>query len=530
MARYALGTVLIIGVVILWAIEIKLLQHIHNAACKPGIAAVELIAPLPLPPPPPPLAPCAPQWNKPFAIGFALKSLFALFLPIALLWRRTSYGTALPGSLRLTRHTVLCCGGLTLLVQGASVSWVASIPLTSASANSAIYQSSCALAYLFSLPLLKEETLSASKSMAVLLAIGGVFLVIFASRGGDAGDDADASQTAASAARADDTDAAGGDLLVFGSAAFYALKEVLYKRWLSGEDEGVQEVGEAWLASPRTVPAGRADFCANAAEGAPPRPQAVRLAHTSPGAVVPSASASASASCVAAAADHPASTHMASPTPIADAVLCVGLLGAWCCVTAPVWLALLHFTGIERVAVPPAETAVGYAVVACMMALYQILLFSCIAVTSPTFAAVGQLLVSPVSMLWDALSLHFVLPPIALVGTAAIALALVLVLAAPALDARLALACRGQGTRAGAVTAAAAGVATVAVATSDSNGACEEDGQGSRKGRTGERRRRSQRPTLLASGSLRSDEIEPIPPAAPLPDTAPAAGAGTPDG
>lgn len=172
--RSIAGGLAILGVVALWAVEVKLLKRINNDSCQllPPLPPASPIAPLP-PPPPPPLSPCSPPWHKPFFVGIGLKAAWVAFLPFVLLWRRTHSGAACPGSLRLTSRTVLCCGGLTLLVQGSSVSWVTSVPLTSASANSAIYQSSCALAYLFSLPLLPDEKLSASKATAVRLPLSG---------------------------------------------------------------------------------------------------------------------------------------------------------------------------------------------------------------------------------------------------------------------------------------------------------------------------------------------------------------------
>ena len=49
--------------------------------------------------------------------------------------------------------------------------------------------------------------------------------------------------------------------------------------------------------------------------------------------------------------------------------------------------------------------------------------------------AVGQLLVSPISIAWDAAELHYAMPPVALLGTVAIIAALCLVIGAPSVDA-----------------------------------------------------------------------------------------------
>ena len=74
-----------------------------------------------------------------------------------------------------------------------------------------------------------------------------------------------------------------------------------------------------------------------------------------------------------------------------------------------------------------------------------------------SFVAVGQLLVAPISMLWDGLQLHYAMPPKALVGTAGIICALALVISFWRLSA-VAIAitsskhgCQGQGLREGAL-------------------------------------------------------------------------------
>jgi drug/metabolite transporter (DMT)-like permease len=370
--RLVVGGLLTLGVVIIWACEVKVLQWVHsNNAC--------LDPPSPPAAPPPPAPPAAPpsgcqhlEWDKPFCVGIALKAIWILGLPLVLL-RRRLIDAHPAGSLPLSRRTIIACGGLTLLVQGASVTWVWSVPLTSASLNSAIYQSSCALAYVFSLPLLKEEYLSASKSLGVLLALGGVLLVVLSKK------------------REGSPDAvphAGlGEILVFASAAIYALKEVLYKRWMSPTP-------------PSSSADGSVQQAAAAAASSPPPP---------------------------------------SPTPVADAALCVSLIGTWCVLSAPIWLLLLHLSGIEPFEMPPWHLARGYLIVAFMMMVYQVQLFAAIAITSPTFVAVGQLLVAPISMLIDLIDpkTHYTLPPPALIGTCGIIGALALVIYARAGDAAM---------------------------------------------------------------------------------------------
>uniref|UniRef100_A0A6U7P2G0 EamA domain-containing protein n=1 Tax=Haptolina brevifila TaxID=156173 RepID=A0A6U7P2G0_9EUKA len=333
----AIGCVLVLGVVLLWACELKLLQHLAHQG----------------------------TWAKPFCQGFLLKSVWVLGMPVMLLVLRCRSGSpqvpAAAAPLQLTLRTVLACGVLTLLVQISSVTWITSIPLTSASANSAIYQSSCALVYVFSIPILREH-FSCAKVCAVLLAFAGVMTVITATSDGanDAGGGANVEGRAVF-----------GGMLVFASAATYALKEVMYKRLLS---------------------CGRS-----------------------------------------------------SPSPVIDAGLCVALIGAWTAVTSPLWLYILDASGVEAFELPPPPLRSGYMLVALFMGLYQVLLFAAIALTSPMFVAVGQLLVSPVSMLWDLIELHYRLPFVGVLGTVAIMVALLLVLLASDLDALLlSLCCRTE--------------------------------------------------------------------------------------
>ena len=68
------------------------------------------------------------------------------------------------------------------------------------------------------------------------------------------------------------------------------------------------------------------------------------------------------------------------------------------------------------------------------MMLYQVCLFAAIALTSPTLVAVGQLLVAPISMVWDGIALHYMMPPSALLGTVGIIAALALVIYASKVD------------------------------------------------------------------------------------------------
>lgn len=333
------GCLLVLAMVFLWVAEAKMLQTVQTDY----------------------------EWQKPYLIGVALKAVWIVGAPLVYLMHRLQVGRGqkkhnvaaasadsserlplvrdtgvLP--LDLSWNTMRFCGWLSMLVAVAAISWTASLSKTSTSSNSAIYQSSTVFAYVFSVPLLSER-ISTAKSIAVLLATGGILTVIFSDK----------------LAGSDDArpDSLLGMFLVILSAMAYALKEVLFKRWM-------------------------------------PTSQ--------------------------------------TPTPIADASLCVILIGAWCALMLGPWVLLCDASGLEEFELPPAEITRQYALVALMMGLYQVLLFAAIATTSPTFVAVGSLLVTPVSMLWDSLLLSYRLPPPAVAGVAAIIFAIVLVVYAEPLD------------------------------------------------------------------------------------------------
>ena len=84
-----------------------------------------------------------------------------------------------------------------------------------------------------------------------------------------------------------------------------------------------------------------------------------------------------------------------SLTPFTDALLVVGLIGAISAVTLVPLTLFLDATGIEPFETPSAELMRGYGVVALLMATYQACLLAAIALTSPTFVAMGTMLAVP---------------------------------------------------------------------------------------------------------------------------------------
>ena len=63
---------------------------------------------------------------------------------------------------------------------------------------------------------------------------------------------------------------------------------------------------------------------------------------------------------------------------------------------------------------PTPELIRGYGLVAVMMASYQACLLAAIALTSPTFVAMGTMLAVPASILFDFTLKEYVPPPVAL--------------------------------------------------------------------------------------------------------------------
>jgi len=115
-----------------------------------------------------------------------------------------------------------------------------------------------------------------------------------------------------------------------------------------------------------------------------------------------------------------------SPTPFTDAMLCVGIIGIGSVAILFPSLALLDVTGVETFEWPPAEVIPSYFAVAILMALYQTCVLAAIALTSPTFVAMGSCLAIPAAMTWDFLAYSHVESLLSLTGITLIVLAFLL--------------------------------------------------------------------------------------------------------
>jgi drug/metabolite transporter (DMT)-like permease len=118
----------------------------------------------------------------------------------------------------MIRFTAMITSALTI----AGLSWYIAVSLTTPSDLTAIYNCSAFFAYVFSVPLLKEP-LRLDKSIAVLIAIGGVLVVAY-------GDTDDSEAEAAGNGRF------LGNLVIGIGSVLYGLYEVLYKRFACPPD------------------------------------------------------------------------------------------------------------------------------------------------------------------------------------------------------------------------------------------------------------------------------------------------------
>ncbi|KAK0387385.1 hypothetical protein NLU13_5697 [Sarocladium strictum] len=116
------------------------------------------------------------------------------------------------------RFTAIITSALTV----AGLSWYIAVSLTTPSDLTAIYNCSAFFAYVFSVPILKEP-LRLDKSIAVLIAIGGVLVVAY----GDSGDN-ETDTTAGSRFI--------GNVIIGVGSVLYGLYEVMYKRYACPPD------------------------------------------------------------------------------------------------------------------------------------------------------------------------------------------------------------------------------------------------------------------------------------------------------
>jgi len=168
------------------------------------------------------------QYNKQFFMVYVIHGLYAIFLPICGVWKIIEYiylrkegwksiDTHKPRPFTRKLAVALCINPLMI---ACGYTWYLSLPLTSVSANTGIYNSAPVFVYIFSVLLLKER-LTLMKVASVLVCIGGVILMSIASH-----------QQEKSSGKG----SVLGYALVVGSTLLYGLYEVLYKKFALHEE------------------------------------------------------------------------------------------------------------------------------------------------------------------------------------------------------------------------------------------------------------------------------------------------------
>jgi len=124
----------------------------------------------------------------------------------------------------MVKYTAIVSTALTV----AGLSWYVAVALTTPSDLTAIYNCSAFFAYVFSVPLLREP-LRLDKSIAVLIAIGGVLVVAYGdTKGTDEEGGSEADTTAGSRFI--------GNVVIGIGSVLYGLYEVMYKRYACPPD------------------------------------------------------------------------------------------------------------------------------------------------------------------------------------------------------------------------------------------------------------------------------------------------------
>jgi len=103
--------------------------------------------------------------------------------------------------------------------------WFLGLPHVSVATGTCVFNSSCVFVYIFSVFLLGDK-IKSSKILAVILSCSGVVLM---TQDPASGDTNTSNQNSG-------LESVVGSILVLGAAIFYALYEVIFKKWLDGRD------------------------------------------------------------------------------------------------------------------------------------------------------------------------------------------------------------------------------------------------------------------------------------------------------
>ncbi|KAG0210892.1 hypothetical protein BGX33_004622 [Mortierella sp. NVP41] len=122
----------------------------------------------------------------------------------------------------LSKYLFWLTFGMTVLFMVPSYLWYACVAMTSMANLTAIYNTACFFAYLFSVLLLREKIVM-NKVLAVFLSLLGVAVISLTSRESEDGKATSGSQSFSMA----------GDVLALVGAALYGFEEVVYKKYAS---------------------------------------------------------------------------------------------------------------------------------------------------------------------------------------------------------------------------------------------------------------------------------------------------------
>ncbi|KAF8974874.1 hypothetical protein BGZ46_009643 [Entomortierella lignicola] len=126
----------------------------------------------------------------------------------------------------LSWHLFWLTFGITTLLMVPSYLWYTCVSMTSMANLTAIYNTACFFAYLFSVMLLKEKIVL-NKVLAVFLSLFGVAIISLTTKDSTTPEDDDVSGNTPAAI------ALLGDILALICAALYGLEEVVYKKYAS---------------------------------------------------------------------------------------------------------------------------------------------------------------------------------------------------------------------------------------------------------------------------------------------------------
>jgi len=160
------------------------------------------------------------NYNKPYFQTYVIHSSYVCCLSVWAIWYFCCVVKNNPHKLKqqMTPKVILTALMFSVFQYASALFWYLSLPLTSVSANTAIYQSSCIFIYILSIFMLKEKV-TLGKVLSVLVCVSGVVVVTLYSSQGDG-----------------NTNTLLGFIWVLASTVVYSLAETLYGKIIHSVD------------------------------------------------------------------------------------------------------------------------------------------------------------------------------------------------------------------------------------------------------------------------------------------------------